>query len=78
MSMSLSRSGPCETIRARSSEIHRIISISFRGVDAENNIATQIRQNNAHSYEKYGNDGGGINATFNAARLRAAIIEFTP
>jgi len=37
-----------------------------------------MRHNNAHSYEKYGNDGSGINATFNAVRLRVAIIEFTP
>lgn len=38
----------------------------------------QMQSNSAHSYKRYGNIGGGINATFNAVRLRAAIIEFTP
>lgn len=68
--------------RVKSLEIYRIISINFRRVDVENNIASlQMRRDNAHSYEEYGNGGGegvGINATFNAVRLRAAIIEFTP
>lgn len=37
-----------------------------------------MQYNNEYFYEKYGNSGGGINTTFNAVRLRVAIIEFTP
>lgn len=47
----------------------------------ENKTATPqitLQHNNAHSYEKYGNNVSGINATFNVVRLRVAIIEFTP